>query len=110
MVASYGLLHSITDCRINHKCNTDTGSSGAPILLLKSNKVIGVHYGSGKFAFNFGTLILKPIFEFQQIYDYIKAIKKNNDSINSENINYINTIKQQSITGKYNEIRDNIFY
>ena len=92
IVASYGLLHSITDCRINHKCNTDTGSSGAPILLLKSNKVIGVHNGSGKFAFNFGTFILKPIFEFQQIYDYIKVIKKNNDSINSENINYINKI------------------
>ena len=92
IVASYGLLHSITDCRINHKCNKDTGSSGAPILLLKSNKVIGVHYGSGKFAFNFGTFILKPIFEFQQIYDYRKVIKKNNDSINSENINYINKI------------------
>ena len=38
--ASYGLLSNIEENKIKHKCNTDTGSSGSPILLLKSNKVI----------------------------------------------------------------------
>ena len=26
--------------KISHKCSTDSGSSGAPILLVKNNKVI----------------------------------------------------------------------
>ena len=80
--ASYGLLTSITESKINHKCNTDTGSSGSPIILLKNHKVIGVHYGSpiyNNFSFNFGTLILKPIIEFQQISNNnILVIKKTN--------------------------------
>ena len=28
---------------ISHKCNTETGSSGGPILNLSTNKVIGIH-------------------------------------------------------------------
>ena len=48
IIASYGLLHSITESRINHKCNSDTGSSRSPILLLKNNNVIDVYYGSSK--------------------------------------------------------------
>ena len=81
---SYGLLLSITESEIKYKCNTDTGSSGSPILLLKSNKVIGVHYGSVKDNFsNFGTLILKLIFEFQRISNNILVIKKANDLKNN---------------------------
>ena len=55
--ASFGLLNNINESKINHKCNTDSGSSGSPILLLKNNKVIGVHYGYPKHNknFNFGT-------------------------------------------------------
>ena len=111
--ASYGLLHSITGNKINHKCNTDIGSSGSPILLLKNNKVIGVHYGCAKynFSFNFGTLILKTIFEFQQIKGNILVIKQNNISnniINKYN-NEININKEQNINKNLsNEIKNNI--
>ena len=75
--ASYGILQSINENKIKHKCNTDTGSSGSPILLLKNNKVVGVHYGSSsQHSFNFGTLIVKPIIEFQQMSGNIQVIKK----------------------------------
>ena len=130
---SYGLLHSITESIINHKCNTDTGSSGSPILLLKSNKVIGIHYGCAKYkSFNFGSLILKPIFEFQQISNNMLVIKKNNDSnnilyknnnefneiiINKEkkinkdllDTKKVNELIQKSVTRKFNEIQNNVY-
>ena len=36
---SYGLLHNIEKYNIMHKCSTDNGSSGSPILNLQNNKV-----------------------------------------------------------------------
>ena len=80
--SSYGLLNSIDDFKISHKCNTDNGSSGSPILSLKNNKVIGVHYGFTQHTFkiNLGTFLLKPIIEFQQISNSnIIIINKNNE-------------------------------
>jgi len=64
---SYGILNNIDENKIIHKCNTDGGSSGSPIILLKNNKVIGVHYGCSnqtKFKCNFGILLKEPIFEY----------------------------------------------
>ena len=75
--ASYGLLKNIEQNKIIHKCNTDAGSSGSPILLLNNNKVIGVHYGCPKhnFNFNFGSLLIKPIIDFQNLSNGIMVIK-----------------------------------
>jgi len=43
---SYGIINELREYKtIIHYFNTEDGSSGSPILLLKSNKVIGVHYG-----------------------------------------------------------------
>ena len=39
---SYGILNDIVENRINHKCSTDDGSSGSPIILLESNEVIPI--------------------------------------------------------------------
>ena len=41
---------------IKHTCSTNYGSSGAPILLLETLKVIGIHTGSLN-IFNFGIFI-----------------------------------------------------
>ena len=78
--ASYGLLTKIKENEIIHKCNTDTGSSGSPILLLKNNKVIGLHFGNPKHNshFNLGKLLVKPIIEFQKIYKNKCDFKKEN--------------------------------
>ena len=48
IVASYGIFVTIKDSEIYHKCSTDNGSSGSPILSLENNKLIGVHYGYSK--------------------------------------------------------------
>ena len=46
LCVSYGLIKDIIDNKtIYHKCNTEEGSSGGPILSLKTFKVIGIHYG-----------------------------------------------------------------
>ena len=58
---------------INHKCNTDGGSSGSPILSLKNNKLIGIHLGPSKLDdFNKGTLIIFAIKEFNRMENKIK--------------------------------------
>ena len=51
-----------------HKCNTNHGSSGAPILNLSSNKVIGIHRGFARdendtIQFNIGTFLKYPLIE-----------------------------------------------
>ena len=76
IVVSYGLLSDIkSDNEIAHKCSTDNGSSGSPILSLKNNKLIGIHYGPSKnFNYNNGTLIIFPIIEY---------IQKNFNNINN---------------------------
>ena len=87
---SYGFFIKITGSNIYHKCSTDFGSSGSPILSLENNKLIGVHYGSSKnnlnnFNFNKGTLIAFPIIEFQDIKNVKTIIPK---KLNSMNIRY----------------------
>ena len=64
---SYGILKQISNkFNIIHKCSTDSGSSGSPILNLKNNKVIGIHKGSPDYTkeFNYGTLLKYPLNDF----------------------------------------------
>lgn len=64
---SPGILRRINDETIFHLCNTENGSAGGPILLLKSLKVIGFHYGAAKInKENRGILINYPIMKFQK--------------------------------------------
>ena len=78
IVVSYGYISEINQKNgINHKCNTNKGSSGSPILSLKSNKLIGIHCGTfSKCEYNIGTLIIYPIIEFQNIKNNIYIINK----------------------------------
>ena len=47
---------------ISHKCNTENGSSGGPILNLSTNKVIGIHKAFiNRKKFNIGTLLKYPL-------------------------------------------------
>ena len=76
--ASYGLLNKIEESTITHKCKTGFGSSGSPILLLKTNTIIGIHCRGSlhNLPFNFGTFLVKPLIEFQNIRDNLLIIKK----------------------------------
>ena len=62
--------------KIRHLCSTDYGSSGAPIIDLKSFKVIGVHIGKHKTNdYNFGVILRNPIQEFYDKYNKLKKGK-----------------------------------
>ena len=72
---SYDSSTDISGKKITHHCCVDESSAGAPIILLKNNKVIGVNQGNT----NFGMLLIDPIIEFQKISketNYTKIIKK----------------------------------
>ena len=103
--ASYGLLNKIDKTDLQHKCYTGQGSSGSPILLLKSKTVIGIHYG-GLPQFNLGLFLLYPLLEFQNISNNMTVIKNdygiNNPSIRSEYDNIIN----KKVDKIYNDIRN----
>ena len=58
-------------------CNTENCSSGAPILNLKTNKVIGIHSGfiNKEIKYNIGILLKYPLNELIKTYK-IKDIKE----------------------------------
>ena len=65
---SYGIINNIDlqkNFELFHFCYTDNGSSGAPILNVNNNKLIGIHKGaSGNYNFNKGTILIFPLKEF----------------------------------------------
>ena len=77
---SYGILLDIKDAYIRHLCNIDYGSSGAPILSLKTFKVIGIHIGgiennnTNKIRYNKGTFIKYAIQKLNEYYTNINKI------------------------------------
>ena len=82
LVVSYGKHPEFDDSEIKHKCSTEHGSSGAPILLINNQKLIGVHCEDHKSKdYNKGTLIICSIIEFQKMSnDLIKEEKSINDN------------------------------
>ena len=80
---SYGILSSITLDKIynfNHKCSTEKGSSGSPILTF-NNKVFGIHK-KGCNNLNKGTFLNFPIKEFINLnHDNNNNINNNKNSI-----------------------------
>ena len=91
---SYGVLDKIYEDKrynFNHKCSTEKGSSGSPILY-SNNKVIGVHKEGHTNNFNKGSFLDLPIKEF------IKKNYKNKDK-NSE----VNEKLLKSFNKKYNK-------
>ena len=91
---SFGKLKKIQEEIINHDCSTIQGSSGSPILLIKNNKVFGVHKGAQKYdPFNKGTLIKFAIEEFNKKYPHyphhsIEMILDNNEKEDIYILNY----------------------
>ena len=69
---AYGILKDVNNSEFSHSCNTNSGSSGSPILYLITNKVIGFHKGSSiNNNYNFGKFLNYSINDF---------IKKVNES------------------------------
>jgi len=76
---SPGVIKNINkeNSNIQHLCQTDFGSSGAPIINLLNYKVIGVHKGRTlKNNWNVGTFIREPIEKIKSKYLLNKQINK----------------------------------
>ena len=108
---SLGLIKSINDYTIKHTCDSNSGSSGGPIIN-SLFQVIGIHKGGdikGK-NFNLGTLLKEPLEQFNKIENNklidikenedIKIEKPNNENekkVNDELINIDEIIIQYKI-------------
>ena len=117
MFVSYGILNNIEDNKIIHKCNTDSGSSGSPIILLNNNKVIGVHYGGSKHNhnFNFGTLLKIPLLDYINIYNkeelnYIIAEIEIKEEDMGKDIQIINSFEESKRNGYIINIKEKDYY
>ena len=113
---SYGIIKDIIDNKeINHYCRTEEGSSGSPILSLKTFKVIGIHYGGSQtLKINYGTYIKYAIDEFnkynkKEINIIYKADKEGKENIfgkqfvenNKNNIELIINENKYHLISKY---------
>ena len=81
---SYGIINRIDEYNIEHYCNTETGSSGSPIINIINNEIIGIHKeGIKKRKINRGTLLKYPINEFieKKLKNKIKLKNKRNNEI-----------------------------
>ena len=79
---SFGILNGIYEDKkynILHKCETMQGSSGSPILNLKTNKIIGIHKKGCQGEYNFGTFLNYPIKDFiKQHFNKVEDNKQKN--------------------------------
>jgi len=86
---SWGIIKEINSKEIKHLCSTEYGSSGSPILYLKTNKVIGIHKGHSKFNFNMGIFLKEPIKKLNQNNEMKKIYQiKYSNNYNYPNNNY----------------------
>jgi hypothetical protein len=89
ILASYGIFKSmdIDSNFIRHTCSTDTGSSGAPIILLDSLKVIGIHSTDSRLNYNTGIFMKNTISLFVKNFEKNQENRKIFAKINTNKIN-----------------------
>ena len=114
VAVSFGFLSEINNNDIVHSCNTEYGSSGSPIILLNTFKVIGIHHGfDNSKEMNKGTFIQFTIDQFlkynRDIDDERKDIKIENLKIknNEEKDNHIIIKKENefsNINNRYKKV------
>ena len=113
----YGLKEKDKN-NIIHKCMTSYGSSGAPILNLSTNKVIGIHKSFLKSVhkdnkedcYNLGTLLKYPLRDMNKQIDGLKLTnekklatiknKHKNKNLSSKNIMFQTPINENKIESK----------
>ena len=104
---SCGVINRINDLNILHECSTNFGSSGGPILLLDSLKVIGVHKGQNRNQnFNYGTPLCKSIDEFKRkSFNEISLIIRINNEDLGKKIYILNYPEYIDSNGKKKEYK-----
>ena len=110
---SYGVLFNKSlsnEYDFVHRCSTDGGSSGSPILNLK-NKLIGIHKETVNNNMNKGTFLNFPIKEFIEENYNKYQIQKNNNKNNINDNDNIENIKNEILSedNKKNNNNPSIF-
>ena len=101
---SYGVIENIIENKAYeflHKCSTERGSSGSPILNIDNNKIIGIHQGAYRNKFNKGVFLNYPIKEFIQKY-YKEIIDINSSELSSLSSSSYKSSVILNIGNKYN--------
>ena len=115
---SFGEIKNIDRYEIIHTASTKHGSSGSPIILVNTNKVVGIHKGGDKKKYeNYGYCI-GPIYNFFKNFCDEKKIMNNNMYRPNIIIDYIpinkkpdNKLNKMTILYKIKQIkRDYIYY
>ena len=93
---SIGIIEKIEDDIIKHKCATEKGSSGSPIINLNNFKIIGIHQGTDDvLSLNEGMFLTNAINDFNKIkYSNEKQILYYDDG------RYEGDVKNDKIEGK----------
>ena len=115
---SYGKgLSKENDFNIIHRCKTQIGSSGSPILDLKTNKVIGIHKAyiskrNQKDSYNIGTFLKYPLMKMKELLQKEKkAISLNNENKENKDLFYrrINPAQHKNYNILFNNKINNIY-
>jgi len=100
---SIGTIEKIEDDLIKHKCATEKGSSGAPIINLNNFKIIGIHQGTEKIhSLNIGILLTNIINDFNKSKD-----SENKKILYYDNGRYEGEVKNGKKEGKGIEYYNN---
>ena len=100
ILVSYGLLSNVDENKIYHKCNTNFGSSGSPILSLDKNKIIGIHFGGvTNKNFNVGTLFKIIVLKLNELKEI--TFELNNISKLEIKVDLFKNIEKKYKIGKY---------
>ena len=115
MEYSMGLIKNINEDNytIRHSCDTNSGSSGCPIINSINFQVIGIHKGAAEKGknYNLGTILKEPIEKFNNNdeNDKKECIKENENNKNENvNIEYVKENENNKNESVENEcIREN---
>jgi len=96
---SYGQIRidDYISYKLKYYAQNEPGVSGAPILDLKTHKIIGLYTSQNyKYTFNNGTILKFPITEFMNKYkDFLSSRSLQNNNINSKNIDKRKSEKEE---------------
>ena len=112
MEVSPGTIRNIDaeNTKIDHLCDTSTGSSGSPIINRDNFLIIGIHHSRGSKNNNVGTLLKNPIEEFNEIFKLgkISIFENENVDINKfiENINILDDDEKKKLINNNNDVKD----
>jgi len=81
----YG-IQKLDEYYIKHLCNTESCSSGSPIMNLKTNKVIGIHSGfiNKEPKYNIGVLLKYPLNDLNKNNEIKITVQINKNDINKD--------------------------